>query len=232
MVFYVGEKMNFENIKKINIITGHYGSGKTNFAVNLAMYLAGKGETVRIVDLDIVNPYFRTADFKDLFNDNNIELSASVYANSNLDIPAITFDVERLAGENGYLIVDVGGDDDGAIALGRYYDAFKSLGENNDVEMLYVINKYRYLVDSPEEAVSLMREIESASRLRCTGIVNNSNLGAETTEDTILESVDFAESVSEMTGLNIKYTCVSDEFNISVPNPFNVKRYVKTIWES
>ena len=120
-MFYVGEKMNFEKIKKINIITGHYGSGKTNFAVNLAMHLAGKGETVRIVDLDIVNPYFRTADFKELFNDNNIELSASVYANSNLDIPAITFDVERLAGENGYLIIDVGGDDDGADAA-RAYD--------------------------------------------------------------------------------------------------------------
>lgn len=223
--------MNFENIKKISIITGHYGSGKTNFAVNLAMYLAGKGETVRIVDLDIVNPYFRTADFKELFNDNNIELSASVYANSNLDIPAITFDVERLANENGYLIIDVGGDDDGAIALGRYYDAFQKLCENDDIEMLYVINKYRYLVNTPEETVSLMREIENASRLRCTGIVNNSNLGCETTEETVLNSLDFAESVSKMTGLDIKYTCVSDEFNISVPKPFYVKRYVKALWE-
>ena len=222
--------MNFENIKKINIITGHYGSGKTNFAVNLAMYLAGKGETVRIVDLDIVNPYFRTADFKDLFNDNNIELSASVYANSNLDIPAITFDVERLAGENGYLIIDVGGDDDGAIALGRYYEAFKKLC-SDDIEMLYVINKYRYLDDSPDEAVLLMREIENASRLRCTGIVNNSNLGAETTEETVLNSLGFAKSVSEMTGLQIKYTCINEGFDISVSNPFCVKRYVKALWE-
>lgn len=222
--------MNFENIKKINIITGHYGSGKTNFAVNLAMYLAGKGETVRIVDLDIVNPYFRTADFKDLFNDNNIELSASVYANSNLDIPAITFDVEQLAGENGYLIIDVGGDDDGAIALGRYYEAFKKLC-SDDIEMLYVINKYRYLDDSPNEAVLLMREIENASRLRCTGIVNNSNLGAETTEETVLNSLGFAKRVSEMTGLQIKYTCINEGFDISVSNPFCVKRYVKALWE-
>ena len=229
-MFYVGEKMNFEKIKKINIITGHYGSGKTNFAVNLAMHLAGKGETVRIVDLDIVNPYFRTADFKELFNDNNIELSASFYANSNLDIPAITFDVERLAGENGYLIIDVGGDDDGAIALGRYYEAFKKLC-SDDIEMLYVINKYRYLDDSPNEAVSLMREIENASRLRCTGIVNNSNLGAETTEETVLNSCDFAKSVSEMTGLQIKYTCINEGFDISVFNPFYVKRYVKALWE-
>ncbi len=223
--------MGLDNIKKISIITGHYGSGKTNFAVNLAMYLAAKGETVRIVDLDIVNPYFRTADFKELFNDNNIELSASVYANSNLDIPAITFDVERLAGEEGYLIIDVGGDDDGAIALGRYYDAFQNFCANDEIEMLYVINKYRYLVNTPEETVSLMREIENASRLRCTGIVNNSNLGTETTEKTVLDSLDFAENVSKITGLDIKYTCISDEFNISVPKPFNVKRYVKAIWE-
>lgn len=223
--------MDFENIKKINIITGHYGSGKTNFAVNLAMYLSAKGETVRIVDLDIVNPYFRTADFTELFFDNNIELSASVYANSNLDIPAITFDVERLANEKGYLIVDVGGDDDGAIALGRYYDAFQNFSENNDIEMLYVINKYRYLVNTPDETVNLMREIENASRLRCTGIVNNSNLGAETTENTVLDSLEFAETISDMTGLDIKYTCVNDEFNISVPKPFYVKRYVKALWE-
>ena len=223
--------MDLDNIKKISIITGHYGSGKTNFAVNLAMYLAAKGETVRIVDLDIVNPYFRTADFKELFNDNNIELSASVYANSNLDIPAITFDVERLAGEKGYLIIDVGGDDDGAIALGRYYDAFQNFCANDEIEMLYVINKYRYLVNTPGETVSLMREIEKASRLRCTGIVNNSNLGTETTEKTVLDSLDFAENVSKITGLDIKYTCINDEFNISVPKPFKVKRYVKAIWE-
>lgn len=223
--------MDFENIKKINIITGHYGSGKTNFAVNLAMYLSAKGETVRIVDLDIVNPYFRTADFEELFNDNNVEMSASVYANSNLDIPAITFDVERLANEEGYLIIDVGGDDDGAIALGRYYDAFQNLCEKDEIEMLYVINKYRYLVNTPEETVSLMKAIENASRLCCTGIVNNSNLGAETTENTVLDSLEFAKSVSEIAGLDIKYTCVSDEFNITVPEPFYVKRYVKALWE-
>ncbi len=223
--------MSLNNIKKISIITGHYGSGKTNFAVNLAMYLANKGETVRIVDLDIVNPYFRTADFKELFRDNNIELSASVYANTNLDIPAITFDVERLANENGYLIIDVGGDDDGAMALGRYCEALKGFYNRGEIDMLYVVNKYRYLSDTLDETLSLMGRIESVSGLQCTGIVNNSNLGEETSAKTVLDSCDFANSICSATGIELKCTCLPVGLEADVPKPFNVKRYVKAIWE-
>ena len=111
-------------MKKITIITGHYGSGKTNLAVNLALQLADAGEKVTIVDFDIVNPYFRTADFAKLFEERGVTLAASMYANTSLDIPAISFDMERMAYEPGYLIVDVGGDDAGAIGLGRYAEGF------------------------------------------------------------------------------------------------------------
>ena len=100
-------------MKKITIITGHY------LAVNLALRLADAGEKVTIVDFDIVNPYFRTADFAELFQKHGVTLAASMYANTSLDIPAISFDMERMAYEPGYLIVDVGGDDAGAIGLGR-----------------------------------------------------------------------------------------------------------------
>ena len=110
-------------MKKITIITGHYGSGKTNLAVNLALRLADAGEKVTIVDFDIVNPYFRTADFAKLFEERGVTLAASMYANTSLDIPAISFDMERMAYEDGYLIIDVGGDDAGAIGLGRYAEA-------------------------------------------------------------------------------------------------------------
>ena len=113
-------------MKKITIITGHYGSGKTNLAVNLALRLADAGEKVTIVDFDIVNPYFRTADFAELFQKHGVTLAASMYANTSLDIPAISFDMERMAYEPGYLIVDVGGDDAGAIGLGRYAEGFSA----------------------------------------------------------------------------------------------------------
>ena len=166
-------------MKKITIITGHYGSGKTNLSVNLAMQLAKQQEKVTIVDFDIVNPYFRTADFQDLFENNGITLAASMYANTSLDIPAISFDVERMAYEPGYLIIDVGGDDAGAIGLGRYADALSAY--QADMDMLYVVNRYRYLTEQPQEALELMQEIEAVSRMRHTGIVNKSNLGRETT---------------------------------------------------
>ena len=111
------------NFRKINIITGHYGSGKTNVSVNMALDLAEKGEKVTVVDLDIVNPYFRTADFKELFGEHNISLTVPTYANSNLDIPALGFDMNGITDREGYIIIDVGGDDEGAKALGRYRPA-------------------------------------------------------------------------------------------------------------
>ena len=129
-------------MKKITIITGHYGSGKTNLAVNLALRLADAGEKVTIVDFDIVNPYFRTADFAKLFEERGVTLAASMYANTSLDIPAISFDMERMAYEDGYLIIDVGGDDAGAIGLGRYAEGFSAYVPDQ-LDMWYVVNRYR-----------------------------------------------------------------------------------------
>ena len=111
-------------MKKITIVTGHYGSGKTNFSVNLAVRAAQEGADAAIVDLDIVNPYFRTADFRQLFEEKGIKLIAPDFANSNLDIPSIQFDVVQLAMNEDRLIIDVGGDDAGAFALGRYAALF------------------------------------------------------------------------------------------------------------
>ena len=151
------------NFSKMNIITGHYGSGKTNFAVNLALDIARSGKQCTIVDLDIVNPYFRTADFAELFKQNNITLKVPKYANTNLDIPALNFDINSIISESEYVILDVGGDDAGATALGRYAPAIKKL---DDVQMLYVVNCFRYLIKKPADAVELMHDIELASDLK------------------------------------------------------------------
>lgn len=215
-------------LKRLTIITGHYGSGKTNVSVNLALDAARQGRSCTVIDLDIVNPYFRTADFEELFKENGITLRAPMYANSNLDIPALNISVKSILDESDCVIIDVGGDDEGAKALGRYA---KVISECDDREMLYVVNKCRYLTKEPLEALELMRDIETASTLRCTGIINNTNLGAETTEDIVLSSQEYARKVAEAAGLPVAITAGKAEFLGKVTdNPFPIEIFVKTLW--
>lgn len=218
-------------MKKITIITGHYGSGKTNLAVNLSIKAAEEGKSVAVVDLDIVNPYFRTADFRQFFEQKGIKLIAPDFANSNLDIPAISFDVEQLAANEDYLIIDVGGDDAGATALGRYSEALSVYGD--ELEMLYVINQRRYLTSTSDEVVELMYQIEAAARMKHTAIVNNTNLGSETTLEIINASEEFASETSEKVGLPLAFTTCPEELAEYCENEdiFPVKVYVKPLWE-
>jgi hypothetical protein len=220
-------------MKKVTIITGHYGSGKTNVCVNLALDTAkSTGAKVSVIDLDTVNPYFRTADFKSLFQEHNIELISSIYANSNLDTPAITFGIESIIKQGGYLIIDVGGDDTGAYALGQFADMLTSY--SHDLDMFYIVNAYRYMTNTPNDAVALMHDIENASRLRHTGIINNSNLGGETTIATVESSKSFASEVAKVTNLPIVYTVYPSSDVDALPNEqstYPMHRYVKPIWE-
>lgn len=218
-------------MKKITVVTGHYGSGKTNLSVNLAVTAGNNAsKNAAIVDLDIVNPYFRAADFRDMFELSGITFIAPDFANTNLDIPSLQFDLSRLAENYDNLIVDVGGDDAGAFALGRFSG---ELNANDDVEMLYVINQRRFLTQTAEEAAELMYEIESASRMKHTAIVNNTNLGSETTAEIIEQSEEFAREVSQKTGLPIKFTTCPKEFcdKLNMENIFPITIYVKPIWD-
>ncbi|MGN1412275.1 MAG: cobalamin biosynthesis protein CobQ [Oscillospiraceae bacterium] len=218
-------------MKKITIITGHYGSGKTNICVNMALSLVPIDKKVSVIDLDTVNPYFRTADFKNLFSNHNIELISSVYANSNLDTPAITFGIESIIKDDGYLLIDVGGDDTGAFALGQFSNMLSHYF--NDLDMFYVINTYRYMTKTPSDALKLMEDIELASRLKHTGIINNSNLANETTIEVVEKSRTFAEELSKMSGLPIVKTAYPYESinQVGCKDAFFVKRYVLPIWE-
>jgi hypothetical protein len=203
--------------KNIIVITGHYGSGKTNIAANLALKLA-KEHTVSIIDLDVVNAYFRTADFKELFADKQIKLVASKYANSSLDIPALGFDIRGAVKSSDYTIIDVGGDDEGARALGRYRDFLPM----QDYDMLYVINKSRLNTQEPEAALELLRAIEAVSGLSCSGIINNTHLCSETTTELIEASLPYANEVAEKAGVPLLFTC-----GLDLP----VEILVKTIWQ-
>ena len=185
--------------KRLTLFAGHYGSGKTNIAVNYALYLAREGKRVCIADLDIVNPYFRTKDSERELNDAGITLVSPRYANSNVDLPALPAESYRLVQDKStYGVMDIGGDDRGAYALGRFADAIKAEG---DYRMAFVVNCHRPLTSTVEDAIEIMREIESACGIDFTCIVNNSNLGPETTPDTVRSSLDFIDSLSKATGL-------------------------------
>ena len=187
--------------KRITLFAGHYGSGKTNIAVNYAMRLADEGKKVCIADLDIVNPYFRTKDSEQELTEKGITLISPRYANTNVDLPALPAESYRIVQDRSIFgVVDIGGDDRGAYALGRFADAIKAEG---DYRMAFVINKYRPLTSTVEDTVEIMKEIEAAAGIQFTCIVNNSNIGSETTPEIVLESVAYAEAVSRATGLPI-----------------------------
>lgn len=211
--------------KRVTLFAGHYGSGKTNIAVNYALKLKKDGENVIIADLDIVNPYFRTKDSKDVLEKNGIKLISSEFANSNVDFPALPQEMYEVTdNKSEFAVLDIGGDDRGAYALGRYTPSIK---EENNYEMLLVINKYRPLTADAESVVEIMREIEQAGGIAFTGIVNNSNLGEETTAQTVLNSVEYASEVSRITGLPVKMTSVQqslyDELKDKIDNVFPLK---------
>lgn len=187
--------------KRLTLFAGHYGSGKTNIAVNYAIRLAEEGKRVCIADLDIVNPYFRTKDSEAELTALGIRLVSPRYANTNVDLPALPAESYSLVQDKStYGIMDIGGDDRGAFALGRYSDAIK---RENNYRMAFVVNCYRPLTSTVEDTVEIMKEIEAACGLHFTCIVNNSNLGSETTAKTVLDSIDFVERLSSVTGLEI-----------------------------
>ena len=185
--------------KRLTLFAGHYGSGKTNIAVNYALLLAKEGKQVCIADLDIVNPYFRTKDSEEVLSAAGIHVISPQYANTNVDLPALPAESYRLVQDKAtYGIMDIGGDDRGAYALGRFTPAIKAEG---DYRMAFVVNCYRPLTPTAQDALEIMREIEAACGLQFTCIVNNSNLGPETTPEVLLDSLDFVRELSQISGL-------------------------------
>lgn len=220
-------------MKRVTIFAGHYGSGKTNISVNYALKLADEGKSVCIADLDIVNPYFRSKDTKEMFESRGVRFISSEYANSNVDTPALPADAYSIvADKTRYAVVDVGGDDRGALALGRYVPG---IVEENSYEMLFVINKFRPLTSDANSTIEVMNEIEQACKVKFTGIVNNSNVGYETTAQDVLDSVDYANQVSDIAGIPVKYTTVSNtiynELKDKIKNLMPLELYVQQSWQ-
>lgn len=193
--------------QRITILTGHYGSGKTSLAVALSLKKRAGGRRVAVADLDIVNPYFRTVDCKSALDRAGVALVASAYAGSNVDLPALPKELYAVIEDaDTDVVLDVGGDDRGAVALSRFVPSIQKSG----YEQLFTVNFYRPLTRTAEEALAVLREIEAACGLQATAIVNNSNLGSDTTAQDVLASLALCERLSELSGLPVRYTAVDN----------------------
>ncbi len=222
-----------KKLKDLIVVTGHYGCGKTNFSINLAFKYVKEGRKVTLVDMDLVNPYFRTSDYRDILEQHGIEVIAPVFGHTNLDLPSLPAAMYSIFENKDVVIVDVGGDDVGSTVLGRFRNRFVE----KDYDMLYVVNKYRNLTSTPEEAVEILGEIEAVSGMKATAVVNNSHLMDETNEAMLLAGDEFAKEVSKLTGLEVwcntveKTLIESGAADVSKHEPaFIIDRHVKVIW--
>ena len=205
----------------ITIFAGHYGSGKTTAAVNYALKLRREidGEiapcAVVLCDMDIVNPYFRTADYAKLLAEHGVELISSSYANTNVEMPWLPTQAVRVFDDPTLTsIIDLGGDDCGALALGRYAQQMQGRG---DIRLLMVVNPCRPMTRDIAGLRQVQEEIEAAAGLKFTGIVNSTNLGEDTTAELIAEQMPLLRELAQTLGLPIVFTAVPAELPLEVP---------------
>lgn len=217
---------------RISIITGHYGTGKTEFAVNLALAMAGEGRRVMMADLDIVNPYFRSRERKALLEQAGIRLITTSQTCSDADVPAIPAELLTILEDRTCRgILDLGGDPVGARVLARFRP--KLLQE--DCQLLYVLNANRPEVREPADAAAYLRGIEAASGLTCSGLVNNTHLCGETTAEEIRKGAVLAGAVSLETGIPVlchtaEERLASQLTDLSEP-VFPIAIHMKKPWE-
>jgi len=189
---------------RIKILVGHYGSGKTELALNMARSIRQAGRRTALVDLDIVNPFFRSAEQGAWLDANGIRLLAPTFALTAVDIPALPADILSVFHDDSLRVVfDVGGDDAGALALGRYNRYFLESG----YELIYVVNMFRPRSGSVSEIMDMMRRVSECARLQPTGLINNSNLGNLTDRKTIEEGHALLQAVSRESGLPLLADC-------------------------
>ncbi|MCL2095461.1 MAG: cobalamin biosynthesis protein CobQ [Oscillospiraceae bacterium] len=231
--------INYLSEKKIIIICGHYGAGKTNIALNLAVKLKKfAGVSYTLFDLDMVNPYFRSADNIKELKEYDIDVIAPEFANTNVDISTLPPEVYSAFSGTGvgrHTIIDVGGDANGAVILGMLSGHIKR-EDCRTVETIYVINKYRNLTGEAKSAAALAESIEYKSNLKITSVINNSNIGVMTTKKEILDSIGYAEGTSALLKVPLLGTSyMSDDKTLDFSgrpeyNIFRIKNYTKKLF--
>ncbi|NLO98928.1 MAG: hypothetical protein GX386_01380 [Clostridiaceae bacterium] len=193
--------------KRVNIFCGHYGSGKSEISVNTALILKEKYDDVLLADMDIVNPFFRSADAKIALEKQGVKVIVPMYANTNVDVPVIGPEISvALRHDSRRVILDVGGDEDGAIVLGRFYHEINQ----SDYDMFFVFNRARPMTINLDETLTYINEIEASSRLKITGIINNTHYLDETTADDIMYGLELSREITRETGIPIFATSVME----------------------
>jgi len=207
---------------RINIVTGHFGSGKTEVAVNMAIKLAKSGKKVTIVDLDIVNTYFRTEDARHALEQAGIRVISPQFANTNLDMPTVPAEVISVfADTENHVVFDIGGDKDGAFALGQYNRFFTK----EPYSMYFVINTRRPLTQNADDILEYIDEIQAASRLTITDLVNDTNLTCDTDIEVLLSGQSAIDEVSQRTGIPLSLICGGHDVVVQLPESLQDKAF-------
>lgn len=215
---------------RVKAIVGHFGSGKTEIALNAALYLRDLQRSVKLIDLDIVNPFFRSAEQKDMLRAHDIEAIYPQYALSAVDIPVLGPEILKAFENDGSTaIFDVGGDETGAAALGRY----KPQLDAAQAEMYYVINPMRPRSCERDQILKMMEMISLRSRLNITGIIANANIAGFTDADTLSEGRVLIDEISRETGVPVVAECAMEHVLAQTETkwePFTLRRFLKPEW--
>lgn len=220
------------DIPRLTVIVGHFGSGKTEVSINLALHLAAQDKTVSLADLDVVDPYFRSRGCAELFAQRGIRLVSSSPSGMDADLPSMPPEVLTII-ENTAIhgVFDIGGDASGARVLARYRHRLK----DNNASLLCVINANRPLTDTPERTVAYIRSIETSSGMPINGLINNTHLCSQTELEDILAGAELSEQVSSMTGIPIVcHTAprqLAPEALKQIHSVFPIDLYMKKPWE-
>lgn len=222
------------SFKKYVVITGNYGSGKTELALNLALRFARAGENTVLVDMDIVNPYFRSSGKRTLLEEAGVRVISPQYANKNIDMFSLSGEIYApFDNPPDHAVFDVGGDNTGAAALGMLKDQF--LAHGDEVEFLFVVNAARPLQYSADSVMNIMREIEKSAGINITGVVNNANLARDTDLQTIEAGEALAREVAEKAGVELKFSAVREDLAglselKTLQKVFPIRVYMRPDW--
>lgn len=220
-------------MKRITVISGHFGSGKTEFSVNLAMDLKKKYEKVALLDLDIANPYFRSRERQQMLEEAGVQVYYNTFGyDITEDLPAISAVLRApLEDEECITVVDAGGNDSGARILKQFSKYFTE----DESQLLCVVNANRPETDSAEGMISHIRSIEGETGLRVTGLINNTHMLAETAPQDILEGYELCQTVSEETEIPLIWNvCWKEHFDelksLGIANLYQINLYMRPVW--
>ena len=197
-------------MKKYHVFVGNYGSGKTELAIHHALMAAEEGKETMLVDMDIVNPYFRSSEKSGILERQGVQVIQPYYANTTVDVPALPPEIFAPFDKGcDYAVFDSGGDPVGAAALGLLVEKFRQA--EKETEILYIINTLRPMQGNAEDIIQMLHEIQEKSKLKVTALVNNTNLARETEPEHVIEGQRLVETVGKKTGIPVAFACAKEE---------------------